>query len=376
MTDSKATVLVDEVQASKGLIGTLTLNAPKSLNSLSLEMIRALYAQLLVWNDNDDVACIVLSGNGEKAFCAGGDVQMLYQSATQTPGGPCEYAETFFFEEYQLNYLIHTYTKPIVCLGHGIVMGGGLGLMAGASHRIASERTRIAMPEVTIGLFPDVGGTNFLNKMPHGLGIFFALTGASINASDALALGLADTFIKHEDTQALIDSLRQQAWSKDQAENKQLVDEALKQLALTPQQTEQLVSSELALYQGALEAACQTSGLGDIIHSLNTLEHDSKWIDKALSALNHGSPLSLLLIFEQLRRNRYASLKQAFMSELILASNMVRFPEFAEGVRALLIDKDQSPKWTFEHFSHITASQLESFFKAPWDKNPLEEKLV
>jgi len=375
MTDSNSTVLIEELPANQGTIGTLTLNAPKSLNSLSLEMIRALSTQLLAWQDNDDIACVVLSGNGDKAFCAGGDVQKLYESAIDKPGGPCEYAEKFFFEEYQLNYLIHTYSKPIICLGHGIVMGGGLGLMAGASHKIVSERSRIAMPEISIGLFPDVGGTYFLNKMPYGLGIFFALTGASINACDALTLGLADFFIAQADATKLIETLCQHAWPHDQTLLHSHVDDVLTEFALTSKQIEQHVSSELAPYQADIEAACQTSGLGDIISALNTLEHDSKWLNKAITALNHGSPLSALLIFEQLRRHRYTNLRDAFLSELILATNMVRFPDFAEGVRALLIDKDLSPKWHYSQFSHVTASELEAFFTAPWAKNPLEEKL-
>ena len=160
-------VLFEELTAASGKVGRVTLNIEATLNSLTLEMVDLLQAQLDAWADDDAIAAIFIEGAGEKAFCAGGDVQALHASSVGTPGGPCEYAETFFTREYRLDYTLHTYAKPIICWGHGIVMGGGLGVMAACSHRVVTERTRIAMPEVTIALFPDVGGSWFLNHMPR-----------------------------------------------------------------------------------------------------------------------------------------------------------------------------------------------------------------
>ena len=366
-------VLVNELAAEKGIIGYLSLNAPKSLNSLTLEMVQALYQALEAWKDNKDVSLVLLNGQGEKAFCAGGDVQKLYQSAVDQPGGPCEYAEQFFAEEYQLNYLIHTYPKPIVCIGTGIVMGGGLGLMAGASHRIVDRSTRIAMPEISIGLFPDVGGTRFLNAMPNALGIFFALTGASINANDAIYLKLADHFVDLENTDQILTSLTQISWFKDSNKNRALLDKALNELCTADSEIDPIVPSQLSACVAALETACRESSLGDIVYALERTELDNAWFNKAMKAFNAGSPLSALLIFEQLRRFRYANLETSFQAELNLATNIVRYPEFTEGVRALLIDKDKKPKWAFEHFSHVPASLMDNFFSSPWneDAHPL-----
>ena len=161
----EAPILFEELPARAGKVGRVTLNAASTLNSLTLEMVDLLQAQLDAWREDDHIAAIFIDGAGEKAFCAGGDVQALHESAVATPGGPCDYAENFFAREYRMNYDLHTYSKPIICWGHGIVMGGGLGVMAGCSHRIVTEKTRIAMPEVTIALFPDVGGSWFLTQL-------------------------------------------------------------------------------------------------------------------------------------------------------------------------------------------------------------------
>ena len=149
-------------------------------------MVEIITDRLEAWADDDRVAAVLIDGAGEKALCAGGDVQALRNSCIQTPGGPCEYAEHFFAREYRMNYLLHTYAKPLICWGHGVVMGGGLGILAGCRYRVVSERTRIGMPEITIALFPDVGGSWFLNRMPGQVGRFLALTSSHINATDAL----------------------------------------------------------------------------------------------------------------------------------------------------------------------------------------------
>ena len=184
--------------AGAGKLGRVTLNVAATLNSLTLEMVDLLQAQLDAWRDDDDIAAIFIEGAGEKAFCAGGDVQALHQSAVPHRAAPATTRRISFAREYRMNYTLHTYPKPIICWGHGIVMGGGLGVMAGCSHRVVTEKTRIAMPEVTIALFPDVGGSWFLNHMPGNAGQFLALTGASINAADAMYTGIADRFIASE----------------------------------------------------------------------------------------------------------------------------------------------------------------------------------
>ena len=173
-----APVLFDEVDAGTGKLGRITLSVEATLNSLTLEMVDLLQTQLDRWRKDDSIGAVFIDAAGEKAFCAGGDVQALHASAVETPGGPCEYAETFFTREYRMNYTLHTFPKPLICWGHGIVMGGGLGVMAGCSHSVGTVRTLIAMPVGTIALFPDVGGSWFLNHRAGNAGEFLARTGA------------------------------------------------------------------------------------------------------------------------------------------------------------------------------------------------------
>lgn len=212
-----APVLFEERAAANGMrFGIATLNSPQTLNGLSLEMVELLAARLDAWARDPGVALVVLQGAGEKAFCAGGDLHGLYRSMTENAGkGPWAnaYARRFFELEYRLDYRIHTYPKPVLCWGHGIVMGGGIGLMMGASHRVVSEASRMAMPEVSIGLFPDVGGSWLLNRMPGRIGMFLALTGAQLNTADAFFAGMADFRLDHADWPKLLESLQDQPWA-------------------------------------------------------------------------------------------------------------------------------------------------------------------
>ena len=225
-------VLFKELESiSDKKVAFATLNAERSLNALSLEMVELHYNKLKEWQERDDVSVIVLEGAGEKAFCAGGDVVQLHNAAKVAgPGNIAKDVEQFFAKEYKLDYLIHKYEKPILLWGHGIVMGGGLGLLAGASHRVVTERSRIAMPEITIGLYPDVGGSYFLNKMPPGVGMFLGLTGASFNAADAKYVNLADHFVCSSRKDSLLEHLLTISWGNKVALNHQKLTDLLFEL--------------------------------------------------------------------------------------------------------------------------------------------------
>jgi enoyl-CoA hydratase/carnithine racemase len=368
VVDTNPEVLVEEVSTDTGKLGLLTLNSEKTLNALSLNMVRMLTEALEAWQDNSDIKAIVLKGSGSKAFCAGGDVHALYRSATSQENGVCVDAEKFFFEEYQLDYLIHTYEKPLVCIGHGIVMGGGLGLLSGASHRVITDTTKLAMPEITIGLFPDVGGTLFLNQVPYNLGLFLALTGSMINAADTLFCHLADFAIELSAVDTLIDELTQINFSEDLDVNHSLVTEAISKLKLDEPR---LKPSQVRQNLPVLEAAFQHNSLCLIVDDIRKFDDDNEFLSRAKETMLAGSPLSLIAIYEQLKRHRFTDLQTAFSSELTLATNLVRHPDFAEGVRALLIDKDKSPNWTFAHYSHIPSSVIDGLFTMPWEENPL-----
>lgn len=354
-----AGVHIAEHEAAQGLVGHITLDVPKTLNSLTLDMVNSISDALEQWASRDDIAAVLIDGAGEKAFCAGGDVQALRNSSLENPGGPCVYAETFFAREYRMNYLMHTYAKPILCWGHGVVMGGGLGILAACSHRVVSERTRIGMPEITIALFPDVGGSWFLNRMPGHAGRFLALTAVTINATDALYCGLGNTYLGADQHDAVVAALLDAEWPTDNAARHTLLSTLLAQL--TPSTDAPAAQLEPAM--GTVNAWMDGDELAVIVERVLAYDGEDAWLLKARDGLAHGSKLAAAWIFRQLNETRGATLEQVFASELRLGANIMRYPEFAEGVRALLIDKDRQPKWQFASVADVPEDLLDRFFQ-------------
>lgn len=365
-------VLFENIATANGkFIGQAILNVEGTLNSLTLEMVDLLLSQLTKWQADDSIVAVLVRGAGEKALCAGGDVQALHQSSVSQPGGPCEYAETFFEREYRLDYLLHQYLKPTIVWGHGIVMGGGLGILAACKHRIVTEKTRIAMPEVTIALFPDVGGSYFLNKMPGSCGRFLALTAASINAADSLYSGIADYFMSHQQYEQLSEALVQLPWSGDKFDDDNLLSSAIHKLE--QHAIEKMPPGNLESHQTQIDQLCNGDDVNVIADRIGKLQTDDKWLLKAKSGLSGGSPLAIKWIFKQLNLAKNLSLKDVFQAELLLGTNIMRHPEFAEGVRALLIDKDQSPTWQIADLDSVSEEAVAAFFRAPWPQNPLAD---
>jgi enoyl-CoA hydratase/carnithine racemase len=364
-------VLFDELPVGSGKrLGVMTFHAEKRLNSLTLEMVKMIRDRLARWIGDEGIVCILVNGAGDRAFCAGGDVRGLHRSATETVGGPCAYAEAFFEHEYRMDYLFHTCPKPVIAWGEGIVMGGGLGILAGCSHRVVTPRTRMAMPEVTIALYPDVGGGWFFNRMPGQTGLFLALTGAEFNAADGLYTGIADYCIA-EALPALIEALRDRVWRDTAAENHGIVDALLADFTL---------HKPASLPEGHIEpnrvridslcGGCDVISVSDAIMALSTKD---RWMAGARDNLVQGSPLSAVVIYRHLQRCRTLSLRQVFQSELALSTHVVRYPEFAEGVRALLIDKDRKPQWQYRFIREVPEVLVNSFFQPPWPENPLSD---
>ncbi|KAF4000023.1 enoyl-CoA hydratase/isomerase family protein [Glaciimonas immobilis] len=362
-------VLFEERVAQNGKrIGIATLNAEKSLNALSLEMVDLLDPQLRLWAANPAIAIVVLQAAGEKAFSAGGDLQHLYrtmldQQASDAPDNiqGNAYAGAFFEREYRLDYMIHTFPKPILAWGHGIVMGGGIGLMAGASHRVATEKSRFAMPEITIGLYPDVGGTWFLNRMPGHIGLFLALTGAAIGATDAIFAKLADYEIAQADKPAVFDALLTQPWT---GENDDVVLTRLLQRHLTP--TSEAVSSPISTNYALINQLCSKPTLPEIVNAILALKSEDVWLQKAAAVLRAGSPGSAALTFALLKRGRHLSLAEIFRLEYVVTLNCALRSDFCEGVRALIIDKDRQPKWQHTSLADVSRDWVNGFFVGPW----------
>ncbi len=373
-----AVVLFEELVCTNGMrIGIATLNTPKTLNGLSLEMTRLLADKIEVWANDPKLAVLVLKGAGDKAFCAGGDLHALHHSMVDNQGRAAienQHAGTFFAEEYALDYRLHTFPKPILVWGDGIVMGGGMGLMIGASHRVVTDTSRLAMPEISIGLFPDVGGTWMLNRLPGKTGLFLGLTGAQIGAADALFAGLADYHLTRNLWPALLEQLLTKAWvnsaQHSRLQNDALLDDLLANLASTPAVAVGPLQQHLSLIQNC----CAGSDLNRIVAAVLALtEHTDPWLQRAAKTLAAGSPGSARLTFTLLKRVKHLSLADAYRVEWMAGLMCASHGDFQEGIRALLIDKDKQPKWNPAHLSDATQAWVEKFFTLPFsaEQHPL-----
>jgi len=364
----EAPVLFEERSAANGMrIGIATLNAPRTLNGFSLPMAHLLLERLQAWADDAGIALVVLQGAGEKAFCAGGDLHSLYKSmqAYRADGSTDvrdnAYAAEFFDVEYRVDYAIHTYPKPILCWGHGIVMGGGIGLMSGASHRVVSERSKLAFPEITVGLFPDVGGSWLLPRVPGKGGLFLALTGATLNAGDAIYAGLADIHIAEAQRPAVFDALAGVHWSEDAQRNHAQLSTLLQQHA------SDAVTGPLLRNAASIDALCEGADVADVVAAISALKTEDPWLQAAQATLAAGAPGSARLAWELQKRAEGASLADVYRFEYVAALHCAAHGDFAEGIRALLIDKDRSPKWQPATLAEATPAWAQTFFVSPWN---------
>jgi enoyl-CoA hydratase/carnithine racemase len=344
-------------------VAIATLVREKPLNSLLLETIDQLAAKINAWLADDSIACIVLDSSSERAFCAGADITVMYRAIREANGGNSPYAEAFFRNEYKLYYSLHTSTKPIVVWGNGIVIGGGLGLLGGCSHRIGTPTTRIAMPEITIGLFPDAGGTKFLSSMPDHLGLFMGLTGIHLSAGDGLELDLLDVIVAPGKKNEIFKSLASLPWRSDEQENHRLVTALLDE-----HRASETVPMNLIPHRDRISELMQSCLEADSFFAVfdSTAAFGDDKLDAALSTYRKGSPTTARVFVEQMRRARGMSLADMFRMELVIAYQCIRHADFLEGVRALLIDKDRNPKWTYTSALDVPDSHVEEHFAPAW----------
>lgn len=359
-------------------LGVATLNQPAILNSLSLEMAELLQQQLTLWEQDEKIVGVILKGAGEKAFCAGGDLHGLYKAMLENKSDMAwnnRVAREFFATEYRLDYHIHTYTKPIICFAHGIVMGGGMGLMIGASHRVVTAQSRLAMPEVSIALFPDVGGSWILNRLPGNTGKFLAATGANIGAQDALFTGLAQYAVDYQAWSDIVQKLIQADWksSANRAYNDDLVHDVLMQFknpeiqGAGPLEQHYDFINELCAYREPVRQYEQIMALKS---------HSDPWLVKAAQTLAKGSPLSFALAMDLLEQTRHSSLAEVFYLEFNVALYCCHYGQFQEGIRALLIDKDKQPNWQPSNIRDVSQDLLELFYEdhmADGEAHPLHD---
>ena len=367
MTD--APVLFSELPTRGGMrIGVATLNAEKSLNSLTLEMIDLLMPQARAWATDPGIALILLEGAGERAFCAGADLTRLHAACLAHHASDQRhdlranaYALNFFSREYRLDYFLHRYPKPVLAWGNGVVMGGGMGLLVGASHRVVTDRLRLAMPEINIGLYPDVGGSWFLSRAPGGVGIFLALTAAQLSAPDALFAGLADMQIEHARKAEVMQLLADHSWHAEPARNHRDLSRVLQGVAMAG-----AAQGPLRAHFDAINAACSGETAEEIVAGINALAVQGEWFERAAASLNAGSPSTVVLSIALQRRLRHCSLAEVFRAELVASLQCCARPDLAEGIRALLIDKDRQPKWRPAAVQDVTAAEIDTFFASPW----------
>ncbi|WP_395007586.1 enoyl-CoA hydratase/isomerase family protein [Undibacterium sp.] len=343
----------------KNHIGIITLDRPKALNSLSLEMVRAITASLLAWRTDPEVNAVFIQSSSEKAFCAGGDIRFFYDVGTKTPMQDSALLEDFFTEEYALNHLIHFYPKPYIALLNGVVMGGGMGIaQSGVSSRlrIVTERTKMAMPEVNIGLFPDVGGGYFLNQTPGEIGRYLGLTGEVIQGMDAIYANLADVYIP---TSALPDlsNLIAQSSGSD-------IRVVIRDFASQFFQASELENCVLAQQRPAIDHHFKSHRVDEVMASLAT--DNSSFAIATFATMNKRSPLMMAVTSEQLQRCQRKSVAECLRIERTMVRHCFKHGEVLEGVRALVVDKDNAPRWSPASIAELDEALIASFFAEVW----------
>jgi len=349
-------------------IGFITLDRATALHSLSLEMVRALTDVLSGWRQDDGVAAVVIRGDGGKAFCAGGDIRFFHRAGQASPQSGSALIEDFFSEEYALNYLIQGFPKPYIALMDGIVMGGGMGIaQAGPESRlrIVTERTKMAMPEVKIGLFPDVGGSFFLSRTPGRIGTYLGLTGETIGAADALHAGLADAFIPSDEVPALLRLLETSASGDVHSTVGAFCASFANRLSAT--------ESTLAINRLAIDKHFAHDSVATIMTSLE--QAGDAFARDTLAIMQTRSPLMMCVTLEQLRRGAGMSLAECLRMERTMVRRCFERNEVFEGIRAAVIDKDNKPHWNPPTITAVTREEVMRFFEPAWPRcaHPLRD---
>ncbi|KTD25465.1 enoyl-CoA hydratase/carnithine racemase [Legionella lansingensis] len=337
------------VFAREGSIGLIILNRPQALNALTLEMIQALQQQLSVWEKDADVHAVLVQAEGEKAFCAGGDVRWLYQTGLSQDPQQMQ----FFWHEYRLNHYIHCFSKPYISLMDGMTMGGGVGISLHGSHPIATERFIFAMPETGIGFFPDIGASYLLSRCPGFTGIYLGLTGNRLQAQDAYALGLVKSVVLSSQIPELINDLLKTDLSSHAHER---VSACLKKFA------KPLESATIKHQQEAIDECFAYNTVEEIFAALKA--KGDEWATTTLNNLSLKAPLSLKVTLAQIQKAKSLSMAECVMMDYGLVGHFMHGHDFYEGIRALLVDKDKFPRWQPDRLEDVTDAMVAHYFES------------
>ncbi|MBB71702.1 MAG: hypothetical protein CMF50_04835 [Legionellales bacterium] len=341
-------ILFEEHKGSGGNVGLITLNRPEQLNALSFEMICAIDDNLAQWEINKDIKAVIIRGAGDKAFCAGGDIRAIYDQG-QTEG--VSVARRFFWNEYRMNHRIKHFSKPYISLLDGITMGGGVGASVHGSHCIATERLLFAMPETSIGFFPDVGGSYFLSRCHDELGVYLGLTGARMNAADAMEAGFATHFVSSNRQDDIIQQIIDTNLHDDA---KVAVSELLVDHAVQPENT------ELLIHNSEIETCFSADTMEEIM--LRLAEQDTPWSRKTTELLQQKSPTSLKITLKQLRKGVGLGFEECLQQEYRMVQRVLQSHDLYEGIRSVIIDKDHNPQWSPDTLAAVTETMVDDYF--------------
>lgn len=337
-------ILFEELPGTSGLLGVITLNRPKALNALTHAMIKALETQLDAWAQNPSIKAVLIESNSEKAFCAGGDIVYVYQCKQKN-----QFVNEFFQDEYRLNQQIHEYPKPYISFLNGITMGGGVGISIHGSHRIGTEKLLLSMPETGIGFFPDIGASYFLPRCKNALGIYMGLTGARLKIADASYVGLIDYYISSERLIAV-----KQALLTIDLNSKKIISNLLMQHA------EKTSEPELAFHANDIANIFSNTQVEEILTQLS--QSNTPFLKTTLDTLQTKSPTSLKVTLESLTRGVHQTIGECIQMEYNLAKHFLHSHDFFEGIRAVLVDKDQKPCWNPKSIEGVTHAEVAKFF--------------
>lgn len=389
--NNEAVVLTEEVLAQDGIsrIGIMTLNSPQTMNAVDLDMVNLIDDILARWKSDDGIVAIIMAGAGGRAFSAGGDIRQIYDSMVQEGQNHLAYADAFFTGEYSKNYRVHLLGKPLIAWGNGFVMGGGLGLFIGANHKVGTENLKLAWPEIRIGLFPDVVGTYYLSRLPFPIGHWMGLTGSQMNAADCKDVGLINYCIENDGLDFLIAELCQKPWQHNKAMNNQFVREVLTRMEA--QSPTEFPPSNIAQYRDGINrifdglelksTASFESNKNDLITLHNRFKEsylkeldgdesdlETSWFERGKNTFLSGCPATAHLIMKQLQLGNKMTLKEVITWELGLALQSVRHPDFAEGIRSIVVDKDGHSKWQHASVADVPEAWINELLTPLWPK--------